>query len=67
MQLGKILNVTFFSLFLVERRTTEKVKVRVLKSHVTQTTSSKINLHQENVLFLLIFRNKLLITLQKEK
>lgn len=67
MQLGKILNVTFLLTFLVEIRTVKKVKIRVLKSYVTQTTSSKINLHQENVPFLLIFRNKLLITLQKEK
>lgn len=45
MQLGKILNVTFLLTFLVEIRTVKKVKIRVLKSHVTQTTSSKINLH----------------------
>lgn len=39
----------------MEIRTIEKIKGRVLKSDVTQASSSKINLYQENVHFFTYF------------
>jgi hypothetical protein len=44
-------------------RTVEKIEVVILEGHVDESSSSKIELYKEDVIFINYFRNKLIIQL----